>query len=236
MRSDDPVDVSEEFGPVAHRYDEVFTAAAGLRSINARELSVISRRLGDVQGRRILDAGMGTGRVARALADRGAEVVGVDVTREMLDQCRTRAPEASPVVARVGPSLPFADASFDDAVCVRVLKYFSGWLPAFEELRRVLRPGGRIVIEMANARSLARWGYRGRPVSFATVDETLGLLRQAGFLPLALDPGTRLPYAFYRRSDEGATKLLEGAERAAGRVLGGAVLARSFFVTAELGA
>lgn len=226
--------VRNSFGAVADRYDDVFDASAGLRSINHRELSIVVDRLGDVRGRRVLDAGMGTGRVARALVDLGAQVVGVDLTSEMLARSRRRAPEAAAVIARVGAPLPFADQSFDDAVCIRVLKYFREWPLAFDQFRRVLRPGGRIVVEIANSRSLARWGYPGRPINLTTVADSDRLLRQAGFLPIALDAGVRLPYPLYRRSGERAASVLDAAERAGARVLGGTLLARSFFVTAEL--
>ena len=234
MRVDDQTSVADHFGPAANQYDNVFDASAGLRSINRRELTIINARLGDVDGRRVLDAGMGTGRVARALADRGARVVGVDLTPEMLSRCRSRAPEASAVIARVGAPLPFADESFDDAVCIRVLKYFGEWGAAFEQFRRVLRPGARLVVEVANARSSARWGYPGRPITFSTVAESQRLLRYAGFVPIALDPGTRVPYPFYQRAGERTTAVLDAVEGAAGRLLGGATLARSFFVTAEV--
>lgn len=230
----EPFDAPGRFGPMAPRYEEAFTASTGLRSISERELAIVAQRLGDVRGRRVLDAGVGTGRIARHLTALGASVVGLDVTPEMLDQCRKVVPGALAVQARVGPHLPFADRSVDDVVSVRVFKYVGHWAPTFRELRRVLRPGGRLLVEVTNARSLARWGYPGDPISFATTAEADRLLRDAGFLPTAVDAGTRLPFGVWARSGERATAVLDAAERAAGRFLGGAVFARSFFVTAEL--
>ncbi|HET9442020.1 MAG TPA: class I SAM-dependent methyltransferase [Acidimicrobiales bacterium] len=235
MRPDaPPLDVARHFGPLAERYDEVFDATPGLEAINRLELAVIRRRLGDVAGRRVLDAGMGTGRLARLLTDAGAEVVGVDLTAEMLARARRRVPEAGAVIARVGVPLPFADRAFDDIVCIRVLKYFAGWSAAFEELRRVLRPGGRLVVEIANRRSIARWGYGDLAVRLGTVAETRSLLRGAGFLPLAGDAGTRLPLAVFRRPGRRVARVAGGIEAAAARALGGTALARSVFITSEL--
>lgn len=230
----EPFDARGRFGPMAPRYEEAFTASTGLRSISDRELAVITRRLGDVRARRILDAGIGTGRVARRLGHLGASVVGLDVTPEMLAHCRTSAPDVPSVLGRVGAPLPFADRSFDDAVCVRVLKYVQDWERAFGEFRRVLRPGARLVVEIANARSVARWGYRGQAITFGAAADTQDLLRGAGFLPMALDAGTRLPFGLYARSKSMATATLDRVERVAGRILGDVALARSFFVTAEL--
>lgn len=230
-------DAPRRFAALAPGYDDVFTASAGLRLINDRELEVVTRRLGRVRGRRILDAGMGTGRVAAALCGDGARVVGIDVTPQMLERAQERAPAAHRLIARVGAHLPFADRSFDDAVCIRVLKYVSDWPEALAELRRVLRPGARLVVEIANRHSIARWGYSGygsQPIRLATVEETQRLLRCAGLLPIAVDPGTHLPHKLYERSGERATPLIDRADRLAERVLGSLTLARSFFVTAEV--
>jgi ubiquinone/menaquinone biosynthesis C-methylase UbiE len=230
-------DARGRFGQLAPTYDAVFTGSTGLRAINELELAVVTGRLGDVCGRRVLDAGMGTGRVAEALVGRGAEVVGIDVTPQMLERAHRRVPGAPRILARVGALLPFADRSFDDAVCIRVLKYVGDWPAALAEFRRVLRPGARLVVEIANRRSVARWGYAGyrsQPLSLATVGMTRRMLTDAGFLPWAVDSGTRLPHALYERSGERAAAVLDRVEQVAGRVLGDGVLARSFFVTAEL--
>jgi SAM-dependent methyltransferase len=51
-------------------------------------------------------------------------------------------------------ALPYADGSFDAAVCVRVLHHFSDPEPLIAELGRVVRPGGVVVLEYANKRNL----------------------------------------------------------------------------------
>lgn len=90
-----------------------------------------------VAGRRVLDAGCGTGRASLWLAERGAEVVGVDISPEMLRVARTDVPSASFVVADLAEPLPFPDGAFDLVVSSLVLHYLRDWVPTLRELRRL---------------------------------------------------------------------------------------------------
>ncbi|MFI6575512.1 class I SAM-dependent methyltransferase [Nocardiopsis sp. NPDC050513] len=101
---------------------------------------------GDVTGRRILDAGCGAGPLSAALRDRGADVTGVDASAGMLALARRRLGDDADlrVVDLSGP-LPFADGAFDDVVASLVLHYLEDWGPTLAEMRRVLRPGGRLI-------------------------------------------------------------------------------------------
>jgi SAM-dependent methyltransferase len=101
---------------------------------------------GDVAGRRILDAGCGAGPLLAALRDRGAIVTGFDKSAGMLEQARRRlGDDADLQVAELGRPLPFPDDTFDDVTASLVLHYLEDWGPALAELRRVLKPGGRLI-------------------------------------------------------------------------------------------
>nr|WP_242676032.1 class I SAM-dependent methyltransferase [Streptosporangium minutum] len=101
---------------------------------------------GDVAGRRILDAGCGSGPLSAALRDRGAVVTGIDASAGMLAVARRRlGDDAALHVVDVRDPLPFADGAFDDVVASLVLHYLEDWGPTLAEMRRVLRPGGRLI-------------------------------------------------------------------------------------------
>ncbi|MFL1429955.1 MULTISPECIES: class I SAM-dependent methyltransferase [unclassified Nocardiopsis] len=104
---------------------------------------------GDVSGRRILDAGCGAGPLASALRDRGADVTGIDASAGMLALARRRLGDGADLrVVDLHDPLPFADDTFDDVVASLVLHYLRDWGPPLAEMRRVLRPGGRLIVSV----------------------------------------------------------------------------------------
>jgi ubiquinone/menaquinone biosynthesis C-methylase UbiE len=103
-------------------------------------------RLGDLRGRRVLDVGCGTGAFAAALAERAAaKVWGVEPSGEMRSVARSRLPRNIGLRAGTAESLPFREAWFD-AVVYSLVVHLVDRDRAFAEARRVLRPGGSIVV------------------------------------------------------------------------------------------
>ena len=104
---------------------------------------------GDVDGRRILDAGCGSGPLSAALRAKGAIMTGFDSSPVMVELARQRlGGDADLRVADLSQPLPFADGSFDDVVVSLVLHYFRDWTAPLAELRRVLKPGGRLILSV----------------------------------------------------------------------------------------
>lgn len=136
--------------PGVNDYDsfaEAYTASNETNLINAYyERPAMLSLAGDVAGRRILDAGCGAGPLFEALRDRGATVTGIDKSAGMLRLARRRLGEDADLqVAELGQPLPFPDDTFDDVTASLVLHYLEDWGPALGELRRVLKPGGRLI-------------------------------------------------------------------------------------------
>jgi SAM-dependent methyltransferase len=100
----------------------------------------------------ILEIGAGTGALAVPLAEQGIEIVGIDVSMAMLGRLRDKS-QAVPVAAADATSLPFADDAFGGAYARWVLHLIPAWQRVVEELCRVVRRGGVILIEPG--------GYRG---------------------------------------------------------------------------
>ena len=107
--------------------------------------------LGARAGERVLDLGSGTGDLAFAVARVGATVVAADLSHGMLAVLLRRSrdepagPRVGPVVANVH-ALPLADSSMDRIVTGFTVRNVGDLASAFGELRRVLRPNGRLVV------------------------------------------------------------------------------------------
>jgi ubiquinone/menaquinone biosynthesis C-methylase UbiE len=118
--------------------------------------------LARVQGRRVLDAGCGRGRTTMASALAGAaHVVGVDISGQMLEIARETV-ETAGVADRVHlhqadlGKLPLADEAFDVVLLLEILLHLADPAAVLRELRRVLKPGGLLVVTTVGANPAAR--------------------------------------------------------------------------------
>ena len=121
---------------------------------------------------RLLDVGGGTGRVTSELAEHVAQVCIVDLSPGMLFQAREKGLCAYQGVAE---RLPFQDGTFDRILIVDAFHHFRDWPEAAAELVRVLRPGGRMVVEEPDIRNKA--------VKLIALGEWLLLMRSRFFAP-----------------------------------------------------
>jgi 2-polyprenyl-6-hydroxyphenyl methylase / 3-demethylubiquinone-9 3-methyltransferase len=126
--------------------------AAILHAINRPRVGFYLRQLGELGGRRVLDAGCGGGLVARELAAAGAEVVGVDRSRGSLGVARRAAGPIGSFAPAQGrlERLPFAGGAFDAVVAADVLEHLPDLPAAVAELARVLAPGGSFLFDTIN--------------------------------------------------------------------------------------
>jgi SAM-dependent methyltransferase len=127
--------------------------------------------LGDVAGQRVLDAGCGAGSHAAEMIRRGASVTGFDKSAGLLAIARERLGAGVPLHEGdlAGP-LPFAPASFAAVLASLVMHYLRDWGPVLAEFRRVLVPGGRLVISTHHP--FMDHLLAGGPDYFATYDFT----------------------------------------------------------------
>jgi ubiquinone/menaquinone biosynthesis C-methylase UbiE len=96
---------------------------------------------------RVLDVGTAAGALAERLLDRGAEVTGVDISPEMIEVARARCGGRGRFLAAdLSQTLPFDDDSFDGVVASLVMHYVEDWTAVLDELSRVLRPGGWLIV------------------------------------------------------------------------------------------
>jgi len=159
-RISDPIAFHDQLALV---WEANYRTKAFLSRIDAFERALGER---DVRGTRWLDAGCGSGTLTRWLFQRGARVVGVDGAPEMVRTAeaarQSQADEGGDLQFQVAnlEDLPFPDGSFDGVLCSSVLEYATEPKSWLNEIARVTKPGGILMISVPNARSLVRLGLR----------------------------------------------------------------------------
>jgi demethylmenaquinone methyltransferase/2-methoxy-6-polyprenyl-1,4-benzoquinol methylase len=129
------------FDEVAARYD--LTNSALSFGLDRHWRAVTARTLNPAPGEKVLDLAAGTAVSTAAFAARGAFAVASDFSPGMLAAGSRR---AVPKVGADALALPFADEAFDAATVSFGLRNFADTAAALAELRRVVRPGGRLVV------------------------------------------------------------------------------------------
>jgi SAM-dependent methyltransferase len=145
-------DVSTLFDAMAADYDVL---EPWYEHLYARLHAIVRHSFSAPTGQgRALDAGCGTGFQAAILADLGWNVHGVDLAGRLLDVARDRLP-ATALARATLEALPYAEDRFDAVVCVgSTLSFVEDPARAVVELGRVLRPGGRLLLECEHRFSL----------------------------------------------------------------------------------
>jgi demethylmenaquinone methyltransferase/2-methoxy-6-polyprenyl-1,4-benzoquinol methylase len=199
--------VQSMFDRIAPRYDRVnrlMTFGADMRWRRA-----VVRRLAIGPHERVLDLACGTGDFLEIVRPLAREAVGIDFSGVMLAEARERHGSAASLVQGDALRLPFAGAIFDAAVSGFALRNFAALEPAFRELARVIKPGGRVgLLEVDRPRNPAvraghalyfecgvpliggvlsgdREAYRYLPASAVYLPpgrELAGMLQAAGFV------------------------------------------------------
>ncbi len=162
------------FDPWPERYDRWFRTPIG-SLVRRYEARLILDLLGPAPGETILDAGCGTGIFTDDLLSKGPGIFGLDISLSMIRRAREKVSEGrfQPVVADMS-ALPFLDASFDKAVSITALEFIQDAKEAVDELLRVTRKGGLVVVATLNR--LSPWavrrteeGKKGHPLFNQTV-------------------------------------------------------------------
>lgn len=107
----------------------------------------------DWQGQRVADVGTGKGRFAVSIANRGGEVVALDIASAMLIEAQQQANQVGVDVAYLqgdAENLPYPDNHFDLVVCMETIMHVPHPQKLVDEIARVLKPGGRALLSMTN--------------------------------------------------------------------------------------
>ncbi len=150
-------------------------------------------------GERVLDLGCGAGRFVAALRDAGAEPVGVEIAQAALDRAARNAAGADLRLLEADGSVPLEHASVDLVWCSEVLEHVADTAHLLLEVRRVLRPGGRLLVTvpfhgrvkaalLALTRFDAHFDPLGQHLRFYTRRSLAATLDHAGFEAVDVRP------------------------------------------------
>ncbi len=112
-------------------------------------MDVFIRETGATRAARILEIGIGTGRMALPLCARGIGVIGIDLSMPMMDELKKKTNDDENNIALAqadAVTLPFRDEIFDIAYAVHVFHLVAGWRDALNDARRVLKRGGLFLL------------------------------------------------------------------------------------------
>lgn len=176
----------------AESYDRFFS------SISERNIGPLLDAAEVRSGAKVLDAGCGPGNLAAAAAERGASVVGIDMSDGMIALAKRRHPHVDFRQADA-EHLPFSDGTFDVGVSNLLVPHLPSPEVGVAELVRVVKSGGRLAASMWDAPSRSRFigimwesiaevgappppGLPAGPptLKYSNEDELLGLLRSSG--------------------------------------------------------
>jgi ubiquinone/menaquinone biosynthesis C-methylase UbiE len=187
--------MAEIFDHWAEKYDQWFETPMG-RLIKDYESKLILRMLAPGPGELILDAGCGTGIFTKDILETGARVAGIELAFDMLRRAVTKCSGRTfqSVIGDI-QKLPFADDSFNKAISITAIEFIQDARNAVEELFRVTKPGGCIVVATLN--SLSPWAQRRKEAAqkghslfrhaiFRSPDEIKGLSPVEGIVETAI--------------------------------------------------
>ena len=162
--------------------DQAFAHRMAHHSYHARIAHWIKPEVGS----RVLELGVGPGRYAALLQTLGFKVIGVDPLSYDSWQSIREHGNAEFFAGIKAEALPFDDQSFHHVVCMGALLYFEDPCKALGEIRRVLKPGGHLIVRTQNRQNLyaLSTGRQLEPAAhnFYTEQELVALLKSQGFV------------------------------------------------------
>lgn len=191
---DNPLHKHGKFFDVWSRFYRAGPLGLELRRIQRLALE----RLRAVPGQKVLDLGCGPADGAQRLREQGIDAIGLDYSNGMLEKA-SQVPELAGRLTRGDAGrLPFKDAAFDKIVCTNSFHHYPDHFAALKEMRRVLKPGGLLVL--VDPRKDSPFGrlaielfeervFGLKEVRIFTLERWHGLLREAGFSDAKIEGG-----------------------------------------------
>lgn len=148
-------EVEKSYEKQAIEYDCRRSSSFEGKVVDVLQREFIYKNLGLKKGR-ILEAGCGTGRILLYLSEKGLDCSGIDPSQNMLNIFKEKAKmNGLKVNIKKGDieKIPFKENSFDGVYTMHVLMHMPDYKKAFEEMRRVLKPNGKLIMDFPNFNS-----------------------------------------------------------------------------------
>ncbi|WP_407890497.1 class I SAM-dependent methyltransferase [Scytonema sp. NUACC26] len=183
------------------RVSNIYDSTRGLPSgVSEQITETILKIVSPTPDTKFFETGIGTGRIALPIIQKGYSYTGIDISEKMLDELRSKLQginHRATLYAGDATNLPFSERSFDVAITVHVFHLIANWQKALAEVRRVLKPGGIYLYSHGRMNTatditpaqldfeehwrniLASYGHQVTRFG-ATEDEVLATLREQG--------------------------------------------------------
>ena len=137
----------------AINYDKIRSSDFEGNYIDNTEFELLTKQIGNKKkDRKISEMGCGTGRIILRLLDKGYDCTGMDASKNMLKQLKSKSNNSKNLKLVEGDieNLSFKDNTFDVTYSFKVLLHLKNWSKAFDEMYRITKKGGSIIFDIQN--------------------------------------------------------------------------------------
>jgi 2-polyprenyl-3-methyl-5-hydroxy-6-metoxy-1,4-benzoquinol methylase len=208
-------------------------------SLSQREVGFVNKYLNRTAMRRVLDIGVGNGRIIENLVEKSnddAEIYGVDLSGKMVEVCQQifkNEPKVKLIITcDVSEDGICFDNTFDFISAIRVVKYNKNWMEMIEKVQNKMNKNGIFVFSMLNRNSLSSFSDYGIPVYLTSKKEIKTTLKGMNFEVLEISSFSKLPaflYLYFMDSGFYA-KVLIGIEKILEVFFGETFLGKEYFI------
>ena len=141
-----------DFNRIAGEYDDFYGTELG-RRIDQVEKRLVEQYLSRLEGKGMLEVGCGTGHWTAFFRERGFEITAVDIAVEMLRVAEGKELEGVDFRLQDAQQLEFGDGTVENVAAITSIEFVEDRRRALDEIQRVLKPGGRVLIGCLNLNS-----------------------------------------------------------------------------------
>jgi|LGVF01.1.fsa_nt_gb ubiquinone/menaquinone biosynthesis C-methylase UbiE len=140
------------FNQEAETYDEYYQSELGKEIDNAEKICV-KKFLDKIQKGEILELGSGTGHWSKWITEQGFNVHGIDIAKDMLQKAKDKNIPNSKFEIMSMTDLEFENNSIETIIAITSLEFSIDLDKTFSEIKRVLKPNGRLITAVLNSKS-----------------------------------------------------------------------------------